>query len=138
MILQPVNTTSAAINASILGWGAGKVGSSTTVRFLYPWYSESVAEVVESGISSSKNGELQHLRIRHIIPAGNGEIITYTLRVAGVDTGLSVDLASDQPYGEDISTIVSVSQGDLLSIKIEKALGIGASPRNIVATVDLL
>jgi hypothetical protein len=123
---------------SILGWGAGVLGSSTTTRYLYPWYDDRLAEVAESGIHIGGPGRIRNLRVRHNIPAGNGGTITYVIRVSGVDSGVKVDLASDAVVGNDIVNSVGVLPGDYVSIKVTKATPVGASPRNVAVTAELV
>ena len=76
--------------------------------------------------------------VRHNHPDGNGNNITYTLRVNSVATALSVTMASTASDGSDLSNSVSVSQGDLLDVRVTKPSYISDSPDRIVVTVEII
>ena len=137
MILVPVVSGGAGVT-SVLGWGAGSIGSTITTRYLYPWYSEQLAEVGEVGIRVPRRGVLKNLRILHTIPSGNGATISYIVRVGGLDSLVQVNLASTAVSGDNIIDSVNVLQGDLVSIKVEKPLNILSSPRNVVVTAEFV
>lgn len=140
MILRPVSQGSYGAPSSqlLLGWGAGLLGATTTPRYLYPWYSDRMAEVYESSLVVPRQGVLKNFRVLHGIPAGNGNQIVYTIRVAGGSTALVVNLASTGGFGENTSVLIPVNAGDYVSVMVTKALGIGESPRNISTSVDLV
>lgn len=125
-------------NATMLGWGAGLLGSSITVRFLTPWYSDQLAEVRETELLVPRQGTLKNLHVRHNVPDGNGQLITYTIRVNGSDTALSVILASTASEAMNLVDTIAVNAGDQISIKVDKVADVLRSPRNIVATAVLL
>jgi hypothetical protein len=125
-------------NATTLGWGAGTLGASTTIRYLYPWYGDQLAEVVETGLVIPRPGVVRNLYVHHTIPSGNGGVISYRVRVSGVDAAVTVALASTSPSGSDTSNAVAVTTGDVVSIKVEKASNVDQSPRNIVVTAELI
>jgi hypothetical protein len=125
-------------NNAVLGWGAGKIGSSPTTRYLYPWYSDLLAEVGELGFHVPRPGTLRNLRVVHNIPSGNGNNIVYTLRISGSDSVLKVTLPSTSASGSNTTNTVVVAAGDLISIKVTKASAIGASPRNIAVTAEFV
>jgi hypothetical protein len=136
LALPGVGTSGAGTGTAILALGAGSIGSSTTTRYLFPFYSEQLAEVNEFGFESPRSGIIKNLRVRHNKPKGNGNNIVYTVRVAGSDSSVSVTLASTSTSGNDIINTVSVSAGDLISIKVEKSSGVSSSPRNVIATFE--
>ena len=119
---------------AVIVFGAGTLGSTTTVRYLYPFYSDKFAEVGELGFEAPRAGTIKNLRVRHNSPKGNGNSIVYTVRVAGSDSTVTVTLPSTSTSGSDLSNSVSVSSGDLISLKVTKAIGVGTSPRNVVAS----
>jgi hypothetical protein len=140
MILRPVVSrgTGGGVQSLFLGWGSGSIGTTTTPRYLYPWYSELIAEVGELGFVATRSGNLSNFSVYQNIPEGNGNTITYRVRVAGVATPLVVNLASTDFFGIDVTNVVSVTAGDLVSILVSKSLGIGKSPRNVVAAADFV
>ena len=121
---------------SVFGWGAGTLGSSTSTRFLYAWFDDGLAETNESGFRAPRAGTLKNLHVRHKDPKGNGNNIVYTLRVAGVDSTVIVTLPSTSLIGSDLVNSIAVSAGDLVSVKVTKALGIGQSPRNVTVSAE--
>ena len=80
---------------------------------------------------------LKNFRVVHNQPAGNGSTITYRIRVNNVASTLVVTLASTASFGENLATTLQVAAGDLVDIRIEKGASIGASPRDVVATVEV-
>jgi len=117
-------------------WGDNSVGSSTTTRYLSPGYDDGLAETIPTQFRVVRAGTFQNLRIRHNVPAGNGNAIVYTLRVNGVPSALTVSLASTATDGSDLANNVVVAVGDLIDIEVTKAAGVGSSPTNITATVE--
>lgn len=124
--------------ARALGWGAGLLGATTTTRYLYPWYSDQIAEVNEVGLVAPSCGVLRNFSVLQNIPEGNGNLIVYTVKVSGVATPLVVSLSSTANYGVNTSVAIPVNAGDYISIMVEKALAIGKSPRNVATVVDLV
>lgn len=121
----------------VLHWGAGNVGSSTTTRYLFPNYSDSLAQVSVVQIRSPRAGTLKNLYLRHNSPAGNGNPIVYTVRVNGTPSALTVSINSTANDGNDQVNEVGISKGDLLDIVITKAAAIGQAPSDVTATVEL-
>lgn len=95
-----------------------------------------MAKAFEVGWRAPRAGTLSNLHVLHTTPGGNGNTITYTLRVAGVDTAAVVPLASSSSNGADTTNSAAVAAGDLVSIRVTKAASVGASPRGIVVTAD--
>jgi hypothetical protein len=124
--------------AAVLGWGAGLLGTSDTVRYLYPGYSDQLAEVRETSLQAPRSGVLRNLQVRHNVPDGNGASIVYTARVNGVDTALAAAVPSTAGSGNDLTNSVAVDIGDLVSIRVSKVAGVGKSPKNVVVTAELI
>lgn len=117
--------------------GAGSVGSSTTPRYLFPSYSEALAQTVAVPWRVTRAGAIQNLYIEHNDPQGNGGLIVYTVRVNGIVTPISVALASTAPTGMDLTNSILVGAGSQVDIQITKAASVGVSPRDVVATWEL-
>lgn len=117
-------------------FGAGSVGSSTTDRYLFPAYEDSIAQVVPVQMRVSRAGTMRKLRVRQNQAAGNGNAIDYTVRKNNVATALTVSMASTANDGADLVNEVGFAEGDLVDVIIEKAAAIGQSPSDVVATVE--
>jgi len=117
-------------------WGDNSVGSSTTTRYLTPGYDDNLAQTIPVQIRVVRAGTLRNFRVRHNVPAGNGNPIVYTFRVNGIATALSVSLASTFADGSDLANSVVVAVGDLVDIQVTKASSVASSPNDIAATVE--
>jgi hypothetical protein len=70
------------------------------------------------------SGNLRWLRIFHSTPVASADIITYTIVVNGVDTLLTVSLATGASGpASNLDVIVPVTQGDLISARADGATG---------------
>lgn len=129
--------TSAANASSELLWGAGNLTSTTTTRYLYPCYSDGVAQVDIISIRAPRNGTLKNMRVRINQVAGDTDNLTFTLIQNGSPTSLSVTMAANTTDGSDLSNAVIVSANDLLALRVTKAGAIaGNPPRDVVATIE--
>jgi hypothetical protein len=129
--------TSAANASSELLWGAGNLASSTTTRYLYPCYSDQLAQTDVISIRAPRNGTLKNLRVRINQVAGDTDNLTFTLLQNGAPTSLSVTMAANTTDGADLSNAVIVSANDLLALRVTKAGSIaGNPPRDVVATIE--
>lgn len=120
-------------------WGNELVGSSVTPRYLTPGYDDVLAPVEDAIVQFRTNraGTLQNLRVRQNAPDGNGNPITYTVRVNGVPTLIQATLLSTASDGSDLVNTVLVAPGSLVDVEVTKALTVGSSPRRVTAEVDL-
>ena len=118
-------------------FGANRVGSTIKNRFLFAGYSDHTAEVIAHQALSPLSGFIRNFRVIQNIPSGNGNSITYRIRVNDAVTTLVVTLASTATSGANTSTTVPVSAGDRIDVRVEKSSGIAASPRNVVAVVEV-
>lgn len=121
---------------AVLSWGNNSVAATTTTRFLLPWFDDSLAPIAPTQWRVSRSGTIRNMRVRHTTPAGNGNLIVYALRVNGVATLLAVSLASTAVDGSNLVNTVVVVAGDLVDIIVTKALAIGASPLQIMCTME--
>jgi hypothetical protein len=118
-------------------FGADNVQASTTTRYLPAGYSSTAAPTNVLAYRAPRSGNLRNLRVRHGSPGGNGLAIVYTVTVAGAPTALAVSMASTDSDGSDLADSIPVAAGDLVAIEVTKLLGIGASPMEITATLEL-
>jgi hypothetical protein len=126
----------AGINTDMFLWGNSSVSPTTTTRYLSPFFDGSLAETSPIQFRVLRSGFLDKLRVRHNSPSGNGNLIVYTVRVASVATALAVSMASTATDGSNFVTSLAVTAGDLVDIRVTKALNVGASPGNVIAEVD--
>lgn len=119
-------------------WGDNSVGSTTTTRYLTPGYDDGLAETISAQVVAVRPGTLRSLRVRHNVPRGNGNAIVYTVRINGVATAISASIPSTSLNGSDAVSTVAVATGDRIDIEVTKAAGVGNSPNNITATVELV
>lgn len=127
-----------ADGSAVLGFSAGSVAATITTRSMYAWSGgQSLAQISTIHMIMPRAGTLQNLFVRQDQPAGNGNLIVYTVRVNNVATALLVSIASTATSASDLVNTVVVAQGDLVDIEITKALAIGTSPQDIQCTVEL-
>jgi hypothetical protein len=117
-------------------FGAGSVGSSTTTRYLFPAYSDSIAQTSVVQFRSSRAGTMKNMRVRHNKAAGNGNSIVYTVRINGTPSSLSVSMASTANDGSDLVNTAAVAAGDLVDVEITKASAVGQAPSDVAASVE--
>lgn len=127
-----------AAGSAQLQWGNNSVVATTTTRYLTPGFDNGDAETSAIQIRMTRAGTFRNLYVRHNVLNGNGEAIVYTFRKNGIAQSLSVSLASDAPDASDLVHSFAVAAGDLIDIEVTKALGVGTSPRNIIATVEFV
>ncbi len=123
---------------SIVAWGDNSVVATTATRYLTPYYHDAEAQTAAIQFRVPRAGLFRNLRVRHNSPNGNGNAIVYTLRVNGVASTLTVSLASTSSDGSDLVNSVSVAAGDLVDIEVTKALAVGTSPNDIIATAEFI
>jgi len=141
----PPTLTRPAVDALALrsGWmifGADSINATTATRYL-PWF------LTEGGAPTNEtitvgyalyDGTLRNLSVKFQVGAGNGNQVVFTVRVNGVDTGITVSLASTSTVVvSDLVNTVDVSAGDVLSISVMKASSIGTSPSGVRAALQL-
>jgi hypothetical protein len=117
-------------------FGAGNLSSTTVSRYLFPGYSDSMAQVTAVQFRVARPGTLRNLRVRHNIPGGNGNNIVYTVRKNGAPSAITTTLASTANDGSDLVNTVGVAAGDLIDIIVTKAAGIAGSPRDVTASLE--
>ncbi len=122
---------------ALLSFGADSVGTSPTSRYLFSGYAECIAETSPHFWTSPRAGVLRQLYVRHGVVAGNGNTIIYRVRVNTVATALLVALASTGAVASNTTDTVVLAAGDRVDLQVVKTVNIGASPRNVVATMEV-
>jgi hypothetical protein len=103
-----------------------------------PWGYESNAldNDLAKGMMCPRAATLHSMYARHNLANGNGNSVVYTLRVNGINTALSVTLATGAVgSASDLVDEISVNAGDFIEIIRTNALSIGNG--NIEAFVSL-
>lgn len=143
-IYQKIDNTGTVDWASLLGgssilhWGDGNVTATTTDRFLTPGWDGGAAPTAPIQWIVPRDGILRNMHVLHNTPLGNGNVIGYTVRINSLPTTIVVTLASTGTSASDTTNIEAVSAGDVIDIQVTKALAVGTSPSNIIATIEYL
>lgn len=123
-------------STAVLTFGSDQVSNTVTTRWLSPWFDNVIAQTGPIRYRIPRAGTIRNMRVHVNAPAGNGNLIVYTLRVNGVATALSVSLASTGADGSDLVDSVVVAAGDLVDLMVTKALDVGVTPQDIVASFE--
>lgn len=116
--------------------GCDSIGTSTTTRYLPPWFDDGMAPTVEIQWAMPRPGTLQRMRVRHRAGAGNGGLIDYVARRNGADTLLKVSIISTATAGDNLVEAQTYAAGDLFSLAVQKAASIGSSPQDITVSFE--
>jgi len=125
------------MGCAVVHWGNSLVSTTTTTRYLTPGYEAAIAPTTVVQWRVPFSGVIKNLRVQHNTPAGNGNVIVYTVRINGVASTLTVSLASTASNGSDTANSAVVAAGDLVDIAITKAAGVATSPGDVMASVDV-
>ena len=120
-----------------LSWGAISLANTTIIRYLTPWAPGLLAPTTPIQFEITRAAVLRNMYVRHNNPGGSGAIITYTLRVNGVATALSVSLASTSATGTDLVSTVAVSAGDTVDIEVTKSANAGGGARIVMCEMEM-
>jgi hypothetical protein len=83
-----------------------------------------------------RDGTIRNMYVRHGNPDGNGNNVTYTMRVNGSTTLLSVTIASTGSQASDVTNDVAVTAGDNIDLEVTKGANIGNSPDGVTVTAE--
>lgn len=125
--------TGADISYPVIGFGNASVGSTTTTRYMDPWWDDRTALTTRMVLILTRPGILRKMYVRHMDNSGNGNQIVYTVNVneAPGPTPLTVTLATGGTGGRTGSDLVNqmvVAAANRVSVVVTKALSIVASP----------
>lgn len=123
---------------AFLTFGVANIGSSTTVRYMDPWYSAGTAVAPTTPIQYRLPGActFKNMRARHNDPSGNANVVTYTLRLNNVATLLSVGLAADASDASELVVTVAGAAGDLVDIEITKSGAIAGGGLDAILSLE--
>jgi hypothetical protein len=81
---------------------------------------------------------LRNLVARHQIAAGNGNPVTYRVRINGIDTPMVVTIPTAvvvQAF--DLLNTAAIAQGDIVTLQATKLLALGGGGVQPVCTMEL-
>jgi hypothetical protein len=115
---------------SILTWGNSSIAAAADTRFLRPGFDSVTAGTVGVGFQSPRGGTFKNMFVRtNAAPgAANANVVSYRLRINGVDSSLVVTRAANAGIGNSSNLVnsVVVAQGDLVQLVAVKAIAIGS------------
>lgn len=123
---------------SILTWGDDSITTTTTTRYLTPGFDDGTAETTETAYRVPADGTAKNLRVRARVAGTGAATLTYTLMVNGSPSTLSVAMSNTVQDGSDLSNTVSLSAGDLISIRVTKSASLTSDPDDIVASLEVV
>jgi hypothetical protein len=130
-------TSSLPQPSAVLLFGAEALSTTTTNRYLFPSFTLDLAATTPIQIRIPRGGTMRNMHINQT-GDGNGNNLTYTLRVNNTPTALAVTLASTDNTGSDTANSVPVSAGDAIDIEVTKPSGIGNSPDDVTCTIEFV
>lgn len=127
------------VTSAVLAWGDNSISATSGTRYLTPWVGTGTAQTTSLALPMPCAGTVRNLQVLHNTPAGNGNTVVYTVQKNGVDTALTATLASTGSAAQDVvaAHAVTVARGDKISLKAAKALALGASPADVLVTLEL-
>lgn len=138
---EPGDVVAAAVEGlysagGVLLFGAASVSQTVAIRFLYPGFSNNLAQTALIQVAATRAGTLRNMEVHVAEPDGNGNQVLYTLRVNEVATDLAVSLASTGSQGANTTARVEVLKGDRLDLQVTKALSIVSDPEEVVVSLE--
>jgi len=114
--------------AAVLGFGNQSLAAAADTRFLDQWGSQgagTAGTTEEVAIVAPRAGQLRNLFVRHQAAVGNGNTVVYHVRVNGVNTAITVTVATGAvAQASDLVNTATVAQGDRITLSAVKALGV--------------
>lgn len=129
-------TWSKARQTTTYTWGNSGTNTTTTTRWMDPFWASAGAGTVEIRIPITVGGTLANLRFFANTAGTSANTITYTLFVNGIASTLLIPTTATDTTGTDNVHTVAVSAGDTVSMQITKSGTVG-SPTNVFLTVSL-
>lgn len=127
----------ADLTASVLLWGNGGVTTTTTTRFLTPGFAPSNAQTTAIQYRVPFAGTLRNLRVRQNAAGTGTNLIVYTIRINGAASAITVSIAANATDGSDLANVATVAAGDLIDVQVTKAVALGGTPNDIIATLEI-
>jgi len=126
-------------SSAMITWGAFSIAASADTRVLPVGYDPgTVSTLSPRGHRAPRGGIYRHLFVQHNQALGNGASVAYTLRVNGVNTALTVSLATGAiGSASNLVTDVVVAQGDFIEMIATKAVAIGNGNIEVYVTLGM-
>lgn len=122
----------------VIAFGNRKIASTTTTRFLDPWFESGTAPTAAQPFPLARDGRLRNLLVRHQ-GSGNGNPVVYTVLLNGAPTILTLSVPTVAPITMmDSVSIVAALKEDTLTIEVAKAAGIGGSPGPVFCSMEFI
>jgi hypothetical protein len=113
------NTLQAGANGSsaILAWRSDTLGNSTSAVYLHSFYGSAPADASEqvSRVVVRSAGTIRNLRASRDLAAISSAL---TIRINGVDSGVTATIASGGTSASDTTHAASVVANDIVSLKV--------------------
>lgn len=108
-------------------WAAANIDATANTKVMPVGYESAMLDAnTPKGYLAPRAGTFRNMFARHNTANGNGNTVTYTLRVNGINTALAVTLATGAiGSNSNLVTTVAVAQGDLIEVTKTNALGLG-------------
>lgn len=115
---------------ALLCWG-GNVGAAAQAaeRWGSPATAALAVDALEGRIEVCSPGRLKKLRVRRTTAVAGGTSVVYTVRVNGVNTGITITITAGQTVGQDLTNQAAVAPGDVVEINITVGSGAPANDR---------
>lgn len=129
--------TGFAVSAQVI-WGAANIGSAAETRVIPVGYDDTlISTQTPKGYSAPRAGTFRNMYVRTNTANGNGASVSYTLRVNGVATALTVSRATGAiGTSSNLVNTVAVVAGDLIEMLAIKAASIGSGVQEVFVSVE--
>jgi hypothetical protein len=122
-----------------VSFGCSEVGTTTTTVFMLPYAGGVAADATERFMPVPAAGKLENLRLAVVTPGTGAADVTFTVRVNGQDTVLSLGTtAVSSGVATATARSVPVKAGDRVSVSVRKSAAIAASPAHVLVLFELV
>jgi hypothetical protein len=130
--------TAQTVGSGGMVWAAANIGSAAETRIIPVGYDDALISTVSpKGYSTPRAGTFRNMYVRTNTANGNGATVTYTLRVNGVATLLSVTRATGAVgTSTDLVNSVVVAAGDLIEMMAIKPASIGSGVQEVFVSAE--
>jgi len=120
-----------------ISFGDQAIGANATTRFLTPFYDNGTARTVEFGVITQAEALLTSFTIAGETGNGNGNDITYTVRIDESDTVMVITEPSTFAGTSTFTpgSPIAVVPGNEITVSVTRAAGVGTSPREVRAFI---